>query len=169
MGIRETLNKNPAMTTGVTAGIIVLALVVIVWQVWPSRETTLLHRKFFFTVDDGKTYFADDFYKIPPFKHSSGREAVRAHVYQANEKSKPYVGWLEKFPDQIKPKLDKIASDPKQREQLWFTPEFRDEMYKLVKTPGGGNWVQGTPDVVNQLRMMQVKDGMMARELFPDK
>ena len=31
MGIREALNQNPAITTGATAGLIVVALVFIFW------------------------------------------------------------------------------------------------------------------------------------------
>ena len=37
MGIRQTLNENPTITTGVTAGVIVLALIFIVWQAIGGR------------------------------------------------------------------------------------------------------------------------------------
>lgn len=40
MGIRETLNRNPAITTGATAALIVIALIVIVWTTFSGGGGT---------------------------------------------------------------------------------------------------------------------------------
>src|SRR5690554_2534860 len=55
VGIRETLNQNPGITTGVTAGIIVLALIFIVISMFSSNRPPR-YDNYYFTVDDGATY-----------------------------------------------------------------------------------------------------------------
>lgn len=40
MGWRDALNRNPAITTGATAGIIVVALAAIVWTTFDGNRST---------------------------------------------------------------------------------------------------------------------------------
>src|SRR5687768_16389120 len=102
MGLRETLNENPRITTGLTVALIV---VVLAWLLWPSGGgtggggaggtgggggTTQL----FYSTDDGKTWFPDDAAKIPPFK-KDGKDAVRAVVYKCDGKT--FVNHLERY------------------------------------------------------------------------
>jgi hypothetical protein len=50
--------------------------------------------KLFFTIDDGKTWFAADASNKAPFMHE-GKQALRAHVFQCEGKP-PFVGYLSK-------------------------------------------------------------------------
>ena len=110
VGIRESLNKNPSITTGVTIGIIVIALLAIVWQMWSSRPN-INNIKSFYTVDDGKTWFEDQATKNPPFDYK-GSPAYRAYVFKCGDSGKPFVAYMERFtPDALK-KLEAAAANP---------------------------------------------------------
>lgn len=106
MGIRQTLNENPAMTTGVTAGILILAIVIIAWQAMgPRGGTPPIPTKAFFSDDDGQTWFVDSVEKIPPFDHN-GKPAYRVQLFRCGEGGKPFVGHLEGFDEAGKQKIE---------------------------------------------------------------
>src|SRR5215210_5554852 len=90
VGIRETINKNPTQTAAITAGIIVLALILIIWQACSGGGSGTIGKSYY-TIDDGKTYFVDASNKIPPFMHE-GKEAVRAHVFTCDNGKTKFVG-----------------------------------------------------------------------------
>jgi hypothetical protein len=103
VGIRETLNKNPGITTGATAGIIVLALAFIFWQLrgggTPTMATTA-----FYTTDDGATWFEDDINKLAPFD-KGGKLAYRVYVYKCAS-GDPFVSHLERYTEQAKKAIE---------------------------------------------------------------
>lgn len=100
MGIRETLNQNPAITTGVTAGIIVIALIVIGWQLFGGGGPRI-PTKAYYTVDDGQTWFVDDIQKVPPFDHN-GQQAVRVQLYTCDDGKNVFPVYLERYNDRAK-------------------------------------------------------------------
>lgn len=83
MGIRQTLNENPVVTAAATGGIILLALIFILYQAFGGRGGSGYRPggKSFFSDDDGATWFADESSKIPPFDHD-GKTAYRVVVYK---------------------------------------------------------------------------------------
>jgi hypothetical protein len=96
VGIRESLNRNPAVVTGATVAVVVIALVLIFWQ---SRTKTITPpTKAYFTIDDGQSVFEDDLEKTAPFAHD-GAQAVQAHMFSCNNGRTKFVGFLEKQPD----------------------------------------------------------------------
>lgn len=139
MGIRETLNQNPGITTGVTAGIIVLALVVIVWQLAGSGGPSI-PTKAYYTVDDGATWFADDINKIPPFDHN-GKPAYRVHLFRCGG-GDPFVTHLERYTPAAQKRLEQArAAGPE------ADPSVYEEVAMSgieVKKPGTGDkgWVR---------------------------
>jgi len=151
VGLRETLNAKPAITTGATVGLIVIAIVVIVWQILPSR--------------DGETWFEDDLYKVTPFKSKNGKDAVRAHVFKIGD-NKPFVQFLERFKPEVKEKLEKQVADPANKGVVF--PEFRDDSMKWYKKPGANSkWAVGSFQMLNQLRAVE-KDGIFGLEIWPE-
>ncbi|MDB5324303.1 MAG: hypothetical protein JWN40_5934 [Phycisphaerales bacterium] len=110
MGIRETLNKKPALITGVTIGIVVIALVAILLQsrAKPLRPAT----KAYYTTDDGQTVFADDLGKATPFLRD-GVPAVQAHMFSCNDGRSKFVGFLEKLPDKLPAPATPGGRDPR--------------------------------------------------------
>jgi len=140
VGIRESLNKNPSITTGVTIGIIVIALLAIVWQMWSSRPN-INNIKSFYTVDDGKTWFEDQATKNPPFDYK-GSPAYRAYVFKCGDSGKPFVAYMERFtPDALK-KLEAAAANPTTSDPMAMENLYTTGME--IKKPGGPKWVLRT-------------------------
>ncbi len=166
MGFRETMNRNPAITTGVTIGLIVIAIVLIVWQLLPSGGSvpSAEGRKAYYSDDDGKTWFEDDLLKVTPYTGPNGKEAVRAHVFKIGD-GEPFVQYLEKFKPDVKDKVEKAMADPANKGMI--PPEFRDDAMKLFKKPGAANkWVPGTFELMTRLRQVE-KDGAFGIEIWP--
>jgi hypothetical protein len=169
VGIRETLNENPRLTTGITIGMIVLVLAFIVYQIKggsitsPEGGGSSNGAKVYFSDDDGKTYFADDITKVPPFDHS-GKQAVRAHVLQCDGKT--FVNHLERYTPEGKKKLESLggklpAGDPTVSEGIRTTG-------LEVKRPGEKDWIRGSNDPrFGDVTRWQCKDLENAQELVP--
>ena len=147
MGIRETLNENPRLTTGITAGIIIVVFAMIFWSSGGSAGPGDggAGTKVYFTDDDGKNTFPDDAKKIPPFQRN-GKEAVRARVFKCGGKT--FVNHLERYTPEGKKKAEeffgsgKMSKDPTMLESIQ-----RGGME--VKAPGDAAWVKvGDPKAI---------------------
>jgi hypothetical protein len=113
MGIRETLNQHTGTTLGLTGAAVVVALLMTIMQLrGGSSELAegVPSGKFFYTTDDGKTWFIDDSTKFPPFM-KDGKEAVRAYVYRTKD-GKEFVGLLERYTLAAKKSLEAAAARP---------------------------------------------------------
>jgi hypothetical protein len=119
VGIRETLNQNPAITTVATIIIILATLGLIVYQTWdfggPSYAPPT---QAWFTVDDGKTWFADDISKLPPWDYQ-GRPAHRVFVYTCDDRTTTFAAYLMRYTPEAKQKLTQgNTSDPMMQQLL---------------------------------------------------
>lgn len=136
MGIRETLNKNPSITTGVTIAIIVVALIAIIYQAIGNRPN-LKPPRLYYTIDDGKTWFDEEANKIPPFEHKGG-QAVRVYVYKCGEKGQPFAAYMERYTADAAKKMAEFVKtgndDPMLIEQIQNTGVE-------VKKVGSSKWV----------------------------
>jgi hypothetical protein len=166
MGIREKLNDNPGVTTGVTAAIVVIAVAFIIWQLLPSRPS--IATKDYYTVDDGATYFKDDIKKVPPFVYE-GKEAVRVRVFRC-AKGGPFVGYLEKYTPTAKKQLEAAQNPPPSGPNgpaPGFNPMMESEMMngRLVKKPGDKKWVSQQDPAYQQVVDVKCPDGSTDIEL----
>ena len=116
MGLRETIDRNPVPATAAGAGLIVVAIVAIIWSSRSSAPppvtgaSGLVH----FTTDDGATWFTDSINKFPPFK-KDGKDAVRAYVYRDAE-GKEFVSHMERYAPEVRRALAELdALPPEQR------------------------------------------------------
>ena len=97
MGIRETLNRNTGITIGAVGGIIVLAVIYIVYFVSSDRPSLASGpSKAFYTIDDGKSYFVESADKVPPFEYQ-GKSAVLCHVFTCDKGKTRFVGYLQRY------------------------------------------------------------------------
>jgi hypothetical protein len=147
MGLREQLNENPRITTGITVGIIVLVLG---WMAWTWLRPAAGgggtgggtgSSQQFYTVDDGKKWFADDARKVPPFKKDN-QDAVRAIVYKCD--GKEFVNHMERYTPAAQKKMEALlakgtsaTSDPMEIDTIRATG-------MEVKSPGDPTWVKIT-------------------------
>jgi hypothetical protein len=167
VGIRETLNENPRLTTGITIGIIVVILGLIIYQLIGSGSprgdgagdvTTV-----YFSDDDGKNYFPEDRNKLPPFDRG-GKEAVRAHVIKCDGKT--FVSYLERYTPEAKKQLEAIlakgmSGDPTATESIMSNGvEY--------KKPGEKTWVKRNDPKYLDVVKPPCKDLENMEELVPD-
>jgi hypothetical protein len=141
MGIVSALREKPRIGGVVATCLVLVAGVVIFLEIRPARPGA--DTGVYFTVDDGKTWFADDPANCPPYDHN-GHQAVRCMVFNAG--GSDFAGFLKKYTDDVK---EKMAAN---------IPCSNDELNKgtLVKRPGDANWVPLSDPASQQI--VDVKD-----------
>jgi hypothetical protein len=106
VGIRETLNQNQNITTGVTVAIILAAIGVIVYQLMPSGPGRAgVGEWYYSTNDDGSGYFSDRADRIAPFD-KGGKPAYRVFVWSCDGGKTKFVSHLERYTDDAKKKIE---------------------------------------------------------------
>ena len=142
MGIRESLNKNPHITTGVTIGIISIALIFILWQIFGGESVPKPITQMYYTVDDGQTRFVDDAQKISPFD-KDGKQAVRVYIYSCDNKSTNFVAYLERLTPAAKKRIETArAATPNPNQPPTVDVDFIEAEGTEVKKPGETKWVK---------------------------
>jgi hypothetical protein len=90
-----------------------------------------------FTTDDGKTWFADDAQKIPPFE-KDGKEAVRVFVFTCDDGKTHWAGYLQKYSPEAKRVLERGEAPANVDEILMKGTLFKnlgDEQWVSVEQP----------------------------------
>jgi hypothetical protein len=148
MSIRDRLNQNPGKTVLIVVAFVTVAVGVVVWQVLASRRTFPDKLpEHFYTIDDGKTFFAANSENVPPFDYE-GKQAVRAYVYEAN--GKRFVAYLERYtPEARQAMISKKGVTP------------QTQIYgRELKQPGSAAWVKsGNFAAVAQITDVKSPDG----------
>ena len=165
MGIRETLNENPRLTTGVTAGIIAVTLIWIIWSNLGGGGAATINDggQVFFTDDDGKSWFADDAKKVPPFDHN-GKEAFRAHVYKCDGKT--FVNHMERYTPAAKKKMEEIMAKP----EAMNDPTVMESIQSVgleFKSPGQPNWVKMTDPKLGEVLKPKCSNPSDVEQVLP--
>ena len=160
MGLREKLNENPAITTGATIAVIVIALIFIVYSVVPAGPPKALTQAFY-TVDDGENYFVDDLKKRAPFE-KDGKTAVLAHVYKCG--GKKFVAYMERYRPEAKARME--AMDAIMAKGSAATPQELSKMSMMMpeimmtgveyKIKGADKWFRTMDDYQRLTPMLQV-------------
>ena len=139
MGVRETLNQNPRITTGVFLGIVVLAIAFMLWSSGSGAGGAgTSGTKAYFSIDDGKSWFADDVKKIPPFQ-KDGKEAVRAYIYKCPD-GKEFASHLERYTPEASKKLEASYASGSRNTDVVALQRIQATGVE-VKAPGQPNWV----------------------------
>ena len=136
MTLREQINQNPGKAAAIVAGIALLSLIVIFYQLSGRTKIALppaLPDQAFYTDDDGKTFYADDAKNLPPYQHN-GKTAYRAAVYSDNN-GHQWIGLLESLDPAQKKQADGLIKDG-------MPPRYAfPEKTALVKKPGEARWI----------------------------
>ena len=162
MDIREKLNQNSRLTTAVTAAIVILAVIIVIWQLMPQKKVKDKYTEMFFTTDDGKSYFVDDVRNVPPYT-KGGKEAVQAQVVRCGS-GKPFVGFLIRYDAEAKAKLEEAKAKGEVPADLARSMDSHIEYRK----PGGEEWYKWPSDGWSQASDVKCPDGSRgAMPVFP--
>jgi len=137
MHIREKLNELRTLSITVSVVICAGALVLIFRQLHEAGpHKPGLPSKTFYSDDDGKTWFLDEYMKITPFDHN-GHPAYKVVVYRCNG-GMPAVAYLEKFSDSQQAAMKEISPEDVRD----YTGRFMSFQEALdVKKPGSNHWL----------------------------
>ena len=164
MGIRETLNQNPRLTTGLTIGIIVVVVGLLAWQIWGgsagSASDGAPTSKRWFSEDDGKSWFLDDFRKVGPIQHN-GKEAVEAVVYKCDGKT--FVNHLIRYTPEGKKRMEAILSGAAKADA---SSANNVEAEQEIKSPGQKDWVKANDPKAADIRKPKCTN-LETMELLP--
>jgi hypothetical protein len=157
LGIREAINRHSAISTTVIICAIVVGVVTIGVEL--RGDNGKPPSKNYFTIDDGKTWFADSSSKLPPFDHG-GAVAVRCYVFKGSNGK--FAGLLEKYSDDTRERLARWA------QQVPQVP-LRNPPPILVKKPGEKDWKSVGPDQEAMILMHDISgpDGSAAERVMP--
>jgi hypothetical protein len=144
MSLRETLAEKPGRSVAVVGALLIVGVVIIAYQHRGSGNSIGANNsQAFFSIDDGKTWFADDAAKIPPFE-KDGKQAVRAYVFRATDGTK-FVNYLERFTPQAKQLMEDAQkpADPKVPPPPGRSGQIQSALIagREVKRPGDAKWV----------------------------
>lgn len=158
MGLRAKLNDNPRLAIAVCGGCVLLALALYIVPrlAGPTQARDTGDDKAFFSVDDGKTWFADDASKLPPFDHD-GKPAYRVRVYHCPH-GKDFVGHLERYADADLKRLAELKGQKKTNTMDYIKLEMDVE----VKRPGSAGWTKPaalSPPIANLIRSPNCPEG----------
>jgi hypothetical protein len=89
MGLRERINKHPALAALVAVALIAASAAVL--ALWANARRGVPERvtRVYYSSTDGNTFFADDADRIYPFEHNAN-PAYRAYVYRCSD-GPPFV------------------------------------------------------------------------------
>ena len=140
MGIRQTLNEKKNLTIAVTSVVILLTIIIIIWELMPSRpQVASGPRQEFYSDDEGQTFFADEADKVTPFDHN-GKPAVRAFVYRCGSGA-PFVVYLQRYTVDGKKKAEAMKQKGISPRRMVSNANTMSE----VKKPGNQPWVKWSP------------------------
>ena len=161
MSIRETINKNPKV--GVAVAVTALLAGFFVHRMLVPDGKPGMPRSAYYTTDEGKTTFVDDFEKAYPFEHD-GKTAYRAGMVRYG-KEKPFVAFLQRYNDAGKKKVvDLLASRPPDLEQQL---QALYETSVEVKKPGDTQWHRVTSGKGAAIVGTQSPSGQFPDIVFP--
>ena len=153
MGIRQTMNDRPAVAGAVAVVVMLFAAVLIVRNGCDgSKSGPAEPPKQFFTTDDGKTWFAADGTRIPPFD-LDGKPAYRARVYRCAN-GKTFVSYLERYAEPDRKRLQESVDAQKAKGTLVPTEDAFLNVLE-VKRPGEKEWVRFSKLAADKFQAIQ--------------
>jgi hypothetical protein len=151
VSIRQRLNDNPRIVAAVSGGLVLVALIVLIWprSSGGSGKTPGVTKEFF-SVDDGKTWFPDDAEKLPPFD-KGGKPAYRVRIYRCPH-GKEFVSHLERYSDDDRKRMQMLIDTGKTRSMEFVQLGTSFE----VKRRGGKDWVKLTAQNTAKTSVLRV-------------
>jgi hypothetical protein len=141
MNLPEWLKDKPLRAAAIIGGLLLVGLLIIGFQLRGAGASADTRTRAFFSIDDGKTWFADDASKLPPFQ-KDGKQAVLARVYRCSNGTE-FVNYLERFKPDAKQALENAAAGDPTGKSKPDQNAIRNAYSggREIKRPGGSNWI----------------------------
>ena len=153
MGLRATLNRNSKASAAVASVAIIVLLLSV--SLWLFGKDAVAPRsggpKAWYTVDDGRNWFADAANRVVPFEYQ-GKQAYRCYVWTCDGGRSVFVSHLERMNESARRHMaGKTVFDP-----LELVPRSLE-----VKAPltGDGQWVPMDSPQGERIRTPRCPDG----------
>jgi hypothetical protein len=137
MGVRERLNKHPALAALVVVALFAASATVLALWVNARRGVPERVTRVYYSATDGNTFFADDAGRVYPFDHDA-KPAYRAYVYRCGD-GQPFVNYLARYTDAARARLTELGDIPK-GEAAAEAAQLRGTAIE-VRRPGDTEWV----------------------------
>lgn len=137
MDFRQLINKRPWISI-VAVGAVVAGAVVLAVNATGNRiRIGSGPAQMYFSDDDGKTFFADDSARVPPFEHS-GKTAYLAGVFRCPG-HEPAVTYLIRYTPEVKTELENLSGSARNSSDPQVNALKSRGMQ--VKAPGATKWI----------------------------
>ena len=174
MGLRDTLNEKPGLTTAVTAVVVAVTLAYTAWQMWPVDRTPAgVIQRVYYTPDLGKTLVPGDYGEFFAPADAGGAN-VRAHVYKwpgaAGQGAEPFAAWLERLtPEQARAYQSRPADQrqPPRNEMADLLGGGGDSAGHEVARPGEDKWFALDTPIGRQIAVSPSKGNVYAVPVDP--
>lgn len=144
MSISVMLSRHRGVVVGVIITVILASVGFAAWHIHQSSGggVDAGAGKAFFTVDDGKTWFAGDIRNIPPFE-KDGKPAYQCFVWTSDDGKTEFVSHLQRYTPDAKKRLEEaqakgVHADPQSLKMIMMSGVE-------VKAAGNGddpkNWI----------------------------
>ena len=169
MRIRETLNDKPGVTTAVTAGIIVLALIYVVYSVWPrSASVQITPQQAYFTGDLGKTYQPKPAGTLYALDGQGNANNIRAWVFHWPGEDQPFVAFLERVSPEVARQHNAAAEGDQPIDPMSQLMAEQQVTGHFVATPGEDRWYAKDSPQGAKISQYPSRDGKYAVPVDPD-
>lgn len=159
--------KKKVYSLVLAVGLIGVSVLIIGYTSWPERKFS--PGKAYFTDDDGKTWYEDSNDNIPPYQHN-GKEAVGAIIYRTAKSSKPFCGFLFRFPANVKSQIEKEGVPPgtpgKSRSSIAYGPDVASQR-EVKAINSKGKWVPIGSSEGIAVMSVQSPDGSELDQVVP--
>jgi hypothetical protein len=167
VGVRQWLSQNRKLALAIVAGTIILtvASASLIWRGSDrSGASASGPGQAFFSIDDGKTWFADDVKKLPPFE-TDGKQTLLAYVYKCAD-GKSFVACLARYTPQTRAQLAAIYARGGNQPDPLILRQLETEGLE-VKRPGQSTWLKRSDPRAAELTMPRCPDGSYAQPVLP--
>jgi hypothetical protein len=163
MRIREAINKRPALAIGISLACVAVVVGIWLWRAFGDQTgDSGSGTRAWYTIDDGRTWFADAATRVVPFEHQ-GKPAYRCRVWVCEDGKTQFVSHLERLNDSTR----RALGDRKYVERFELLPGCEE-----VKRPRTGDkgWINiNTPEaqIIQAVRCPDGKGGV-PKPVWPD-
>lgn len=162
MNVRQKLSENPKIGVISSVAFVLVGAAAIFFSLPARSAPTGNSRSAFYSVDDGKSWFADDLQKIPPFD-KGGKPAVRAYVYRGANGTE-FVHHLERYTPEAHAVMEELGKPMSSGKGLpnFAAAQSASANGREVKRPGDSKWINASSrEAAELLRVNDPKGGSL--------